>query len=182
MLRQVHLHKKKTNTVKCNFGIRIPKSIREARLLDKMNGNTKWDDAIETELRALHEERSCVEKLKDKSKIPNGCKHVPLSWVFAVKFDLRHRARCVAGGHVTDDPEQDVHSGIVDLETAKVALVAAILTQLQIVAADISSAYIQAFTIEKIHTIAGPEWSLLGLEGTILIVRKALHGDVGLLC
>ena len=176
MLRQVHLYKKKTNTVKYNFGVRIPKSIREARLLDKMNGNTKWDDAIEKELRALYEEHNCFEKLKDKNEIPNGYKYVPLLWVFAVKFDLRHRARCVAGGHVTDDLEQDVYSGVVDLETAKIALVAAILTQLQIVAADISSAYIQAFTIEKIYTIAGPEWSLLGLEGTVLIVRKALYG------
>ena len=90
-----------------------------------------------------------LKKLKDKNEIPNGYKYVPLLWVFAVKFDLRHRARCVAGGHVTDDLEQDVYSGVVDLETAKIALVAAILTQLQIVAADISSAYIQAFTIEK---------------------------------
>ena len=62
------------------------------------------------------------------------------------------------------------------METTKIALVAAILTQLQIVAADISSAYIQAFTIKKIYTIAGPEWSLLGLEGTVLIVHKALYG------
>ena len=68
MLRQVHLYKKKTNTVKYNFGVRIPKNIREARLKDKMNGNTKWDDAIETELRALCEEHSCFEKLKDKNE------------------------------------------------------------------------------------------------------------------
>ena len=70
--------------------------------------------------------------------------------MFAVKFDLRHRARCVAGGHVTDDLEFDIYSGVVDFETVRIALVAAILTQLQIIAADVSSAYIQAITTEKI--------------------------------
>ena len=78
MLRQVQLYKKKTNTVKYNFCVRISKSIREARLLDKINDNTNCDDAIETELRALYEEHSCFEKLKDKNEIPNGYKYVPL--------------------------------------------------------------------------------------------------------
>ena len=47
---------------------------------------------------------------------------------------------------------------------------------LQIIAADVGSAYIQAFTIEKVYTIAGPEWEPLGLVGYILIVIKALYG------
>ncbi|MEM7375851.1 MAG: reverse transcriptase domain-containing protein, partial [Bacteroidota bacterium] len=176
MLKQVHLYKKKTNTIKYNFGIRIPKSIKEAMMLDKLNGNTKWADSIEVELRALYEEHKCFKTVKNKSELPKEYKYVPLLWVFAVKFDLRHRARCVAGGHVTEDLEFDIYSGVVDFETIRIALVAAILTQLEILAADISSAYIQAITIEKIYTIAGPEWAVLGLEGTILIVYKALYG------
>ncbi|MEM7375710.1 MAG: reverse transcriptase domain-containing protein, partial [Bacteroidota bacterium] len=176
MLKQVHLYKKKSNLIKFNFGVRIPRSIREAMLLDKANGNTKWKDAIETELRALYEDNKCFKALKSKSEIPSGYKYVPLLWAFAVKFDLRHRARCVAGGHVTEDLEFDIYSGVVDLETVRIALVAAILTSLRIVAADIGSAYIQAFTMEKIYTIAGPEWEVLGMEGTVLIVEKALYG------
>ena len=47
---------------------------------------------------------------------------------------------------------------------------------LKIIAADVGSAYIQAFTIEKVYTIAGPEWAPLGLTGMILIIIKALYG------
>ena len=142
----------KRRPAQSNTTLENPQSIREARLLDKTNGNTKWDDAIETELRALYKDHNCFKKLKGKNEIPSGYKYVPLLWVFAVKFDLRYRARCVAGGHVTADLEQDVYSGVVDLETAKIALVAAILTQLQIIAADISSAYIQAFIREDLNS------------------------------
>ena len=48
--------------------------------------------------------------------------------------------------------------------------------QLQIIAADVGSAYIQAFTIEKVYTIAGPEWAPLGMVGMYLIIIKALYG------
>ena len=176
MMRQVHLCKKKTNTIKCNFGVRIPRGIREALLLDQQNGNTKWRDAIETELRALHEENECFEVKSSKDEIPPGCKCIPLLWVFAVKFDLRHRARCVAGAHVTEDLEFDIYSGVVDMETIRIALVAAIMQKLHIIDADVGLAHIQAFTIEKVHAIDGPEWSTIGLEGSVLIIRKALCG------
>ncbi len=89
---------------------------------------------------------------------------------------MRHRARCVAGGHLTPDFEFDLYSGVVDFETVRIALVAAILTALQIIAADIGSAYIQALAGELVCTIAGPEWAILGLEGAILLVFKALYG------
>ena len=131
-----------------------------------MNGNTKWRDSIEKELRALHEENGCFEVLKGNHELPKDYKYFHLLWVFAVKYDLRHRARCVAGGHVTEDLEFDVYSGVVDMETVRIALVAAVLMSLDIVAADIGSAYIQAFTIEKVYTIAGPEWETLGRNST----------------
>ena len=136
--------KKKSNTIKYNFGIRIPRTIREALLLDKMNGNTKWADSIEVELRALHEDNQCFKVLENKNDLPKDYKYIPLIWVFAVKYDLRHRARCVAGGHVTEDLEYDVYSGVVDMETVRIALVAAVLMGLNIVAADIGSAYISS--------------------------------------
>jgi len=176
MMRQVQLNKAKTNTIKYNFGVRVPRTIKEALALDKMNGNTKWSDAIETELRALHEEHKCFKTVKSRNDVPKGYKYIPLLWAFAVKFDLRHRARCVAGGHVTPDLEFDLYSGVVDLETVRIAFVASTLTQLQIIAADIGSAYIQALTGEKVFTVAGPEWAILGMEGQVLIVHKALYG------
>ena len=53
--------------------------------------------AIENELKTL--------VCKNKREL-NDQKCIPLLWAFAVKFDGRHRARCVAGGHVTPDLEE----------------------------------------------------------------------------
>src|SRR5210317_1377256 len=54
------------------------------------------------------------------------------------------------------------------------AFVAAAIHNYQIVAADISSAHIQAETIEKVYTIAGPEFG--PLQGQVLVITKALYG------
>jgi len=45
-----------------------------------------------------------------------GYKRIPYSIVFDVKFDGRHKARLVAGGHKTDTPAEDVFSGVVTME------------------------------------------------------------------
>jgi hypothetical protein len=97
----------------------------------------------------------CFKVPDDPSEITDEYQRIPLLWVFAVKFDGRHRSRCVAGGHVTDDIANDYYSGVVDLEIERIAFLIAILHELQIIAADISSAYPQSFTIEKIYTIPG---------------------------
>ena len=84
--------------------MRVPRSINEAYKLDLLNNNTKWADAIIKELCTLHEEYNCFKALpKEKGEgLPAeyaGYKYIPLLWAFAVKFDGRHHARCVAGGN-----------------------------------------------------------------------------------
>eukprot|EP00957_Ditylum_brightwellii_P142481 10855411-Ditylum_brightwellii.AAC.1 len=53
--RNARNQKKKT---KEKFGIKIPKSTREALLLNRANGDNKWGKAIAKEMNAL--ERLCV--------------------------------------------------------------------------------------------------------------------------
>ena len=169
------LFKKVKQRFKFQFGLRVPTSIREAQELDTANGNTKWADAIETEVNLLAKEFTCFRILKKGESAPPGYNYIPLLWTFAVKFDGRHRARCVAGGHRTPDLEEDMYSGVVDLETVRLALtVAAKDKDMKVYAADISHAYIQANTTEKVYTRAGPEFR--ELEGQILIITKALYG------
>jgi len=67
-----------------------------------------------------------------------------------------------------------MYSGVVDLDIVRLALVASGIMKLQVWIADICSAYIQAETVEKVYTIAGPEFG--PLEGKRLIVKKALYG------
>jgi hypothetical protein len=56
---------------------------------------------------------------------------------------------------MTDDLDEDLYSGVVNLETVRIALVAAILMELKVIAADVGSAYIQAYTKEKVYMVAG---------------------------
>ena len=44
---------------------------------------------------------------KGKIKYLTGYKNIRVHFVFAVKHDLRHKARLVAGGHLTDPNTTD---------------------------------------------------------------------------
>ena len=165
--------KRKTGT-KYQFGYRVPRTISEAYKLDEINGNTKWADAIKKEVDLLYHEYSCFKLHEKGEKPPADYQKIPLLWVFAVKYDGRHRARCVAGGHVTPDLQEDLYSGVVDLQSVRIALVAASLMKLKVVTADIASAYIKAYTNEKVYVQAGREFG--DIEGRDMTIIKALYG------
>ena len=57
----------------------------------------------------------------------------------------------VAGGHVTEELDNDYYSGIVELETIRIAFVAAISRDLKVMAVDVTSTYIQACTEKGIY-------------------------------
>jgi hypothetical protein len=75
------------------------------------------------------------------------------------------------------DPE-DSASTMVALDTIKIVFIASYHMKLKCLAGDITLAYIQAFTKEKVYTIAGPEFGE-ALEGCILLIHKALYGLQG---
>jgi Reverse transcriptase (RNA-dependent DNA polymerase) len=54
------------------------------------------------------------------------------------------------------------------------AIFLAELNKQELCATDIGNAYLEAYTSEKVYIIAGPE--LGSLEGTILVINKALYG------
>ena len=60
------------------------------------------------------------------------------------------------------------YASVVSLDTVKLAFIAAELQGLKAVAADIGSAYIQAYTKDKVYTIAGPEFRQY--EGQVLLI------------
>jgi hypothetical protein len=80
----------------------------------------------------------------------------------------------VAGGHRTPDFEDDLYSGSVNLDTVRVLFVLAALMELEVIAADVGNAYIEAYTSESVHTIACPEFGKI--QGRKLITVKALYG------
>jgi hypothetical protein len=80
----------------------------------------------------------------------------------------------VAGGHLTPIPNDSVYSGVISLRSLRLLIFLAELNGLQLWGADVSSAYLEADTKEKVCFIAGDEFGKL--RGHTLVVCKALYG------
>ena len=88
--------------------------MKEAYKLDEINHDHKWSDAIEKEVSLLRDVFDCFKLVENEAELTDEYQKIPLLWTFAVKYDLRRRARLVAGGHVTDDIKDDMYSGVVE--------------------------------------------------------------------
>ena len=74
--------------------------------LDRHNGNSYWQDAIKKENDNV-KLSFCLMKEEDGERVPPGFKEINCHLIFEVKFDLRRKARYVAGGHLTEPPSAD---------------------------------------------------------------------------
>jgi hypothetical protein len=97
--------------------------------------------------------------------------------VFEVKFDLRRKARYVAGGHLTSTPSHLTYSSVVNRESVRIGFLIAALNDLDVWAADVQNAYLNAPTKEKVWFIAGDEWG--DHKGKPVVVVRALYGLKG---
>ena len=113
-------------------------------------------------------------KSRKVSNAPNGHQKIRVHLIFAVKHDGRHKARLVAGGHLTPDPIESIYSGIVSIRSLRLVIFLAKLNNLEVWGADIGNAYLEAKTKKKLYIVAGPEFE--ELEGHILVIYKALYG------
>ena len=96
-------------------------------------------------------------------------------FVFDVKFDGRRKARLVAGGHRTPDVSQEeVYSGVVSVDTIRVAFALTELNNLGVMAADISIAFLYGRTREKVYIKAGPEFGKFA--GKTLLIDGSVYG------
>ena len=155
------------------FGVRIPKSVQEAKELDHQNGNSLWWEAICKEMKNVRPAFEVWEK--DISQIPPGYQQIKCHMVFDVKMgeNLHQKARFVVGGHTTETPLTLTYSSVVSRDSVRIILPVAALNGLDIMACDIQNAYLTADCHEKIWTIAGPEF---GTEkGTPMVICKALY-------
>ena len=86
--------------------------------LDAKNGNKKWKEAVKAELSQIAEYETFEDKGKG-AKVRKDYKLIQCHFVFDVKHDGRHKARYVAGGHLTDPPLDSVYSGVVSLRSLR---------------------------------------------------------------
>jgi len=162
------------------FGIRVPKSFDEAMALDKANGNDYWNKALVKEMAkakvAWRVEQDVTPEEVRKGKVPGliGFQEIRCHLVFDVKMDLTRKARFCANGNETETPATAVYSSVVSRDSVRLAFLIAALNDLDVLAADVTNAYLNAPVKEKIWFVGGPECG--EGHGKVCVLVRALYG------
>ena len=155
------------------YGVRIPKSVKEAIEIDSQNHNSLWWDSLMKEMKNV---RCAFEVYEGKVEDLVGYQKVKCHIVWDVKLgeNFRRKARLVAGGHTTEAPSSLTYSSVVSRDSVRIALTIAALNDLDVLGCDIQNAYISAPCREKIYTVAGREFG--SDAGKVMIIVRALYG------
>ena len=154
------------------YGIEIPTNIKHAFEIDKANNNNFWRDAVAKE---MTEVGIAFEVLEHGEKAPKGWSKVTGHLVWDVKMDFTRKARWVLDGHLTPNPIGSTYAGVVSRESVRIAFTYAALDGVDVFAADIRNAYLQAPSSQKDYIICGPEFGLENI-GKVALIHRALYG------
>jgi len=161
------------------FGVEIPKSVEHALQIDYKMGTDYWRKAIKKEMKNVRVAFQRYTEGLDGSQGPSslqGYQEIKCHMIFDIKMDgdFTRKARFVAGGHTTEAPSSSTYSSVVSRESVRIAFLVAALNDLEVFAADIGNAYLNAPCHKKIWTRAGKEFG--SDEGCIMIIVRALYG------
>ena len=172
--RDVILSKVKARICKTThkYGIEIPTSVENAHEIDVKNNNDLWQKAIDKEMTNVG---VAFQVLDEGEKAPPGWSTASGHIVFDVKMDFTRKARWVLDGHRQSDPEGSTYAGVVSRESVRIAFTYAALNELDVCAANIRNAYLQAPSSCKDYVIFGPEFGLENV-GRVALIHRALYG------
>jgi hypothetical protein len=154
------------------FGIRIPKTVREALEIDRDTNSLLWANAIKKEMKNV---MPAFKILDPGVAEPVSHTCIPCHMIFDVKMDFTRKARLVAGGHVTDPPSSITYASVVSRNSVRLAFLVAALNNLDILGADAQNAYLNAPVREKVYTVCGPEFGP-SCKNQYAIIVRALYG------
>ena len=122
--------------------------------IDRQNGNTMWKDALALEMFNVG---VAFEILEEGQAAPPGWNKSSGHLIWDVKMDFTRKARWVLDGHKTPDPIRSTFTGVVSRKSVRIPFTYAALNDLQVLAADICNAYLQAPSSQKDYVVCGPE-------------------------
>ena len=131
-----------------------------------------WRRAIDKEMTNVG---IAFEVLNNEKRAPPGWRKVTGHIIFDVKMDFTRKARWVLDGHKTPPVTGSTYAGVVSRESVRIMLTYAALNGLEVYAADIQNAYLQAPSSQKDYVICGPEFGLENV-GKIALIHRALYG------
>ena len=154
------------------YSIQVPRSVKEALKLDKINGINYWHITIEKEMSNV---QVAFEILENIQSLPPGYSKCTCHIIFDVKMDGTRMARYVKDGHKTTNWEGSCYAGVVSCESVRIALTYADLNDLDVIVVNICHVNLQAPPLECHYVKCGLEF---GLEhkGEREVIKRALYG------
>ena len=152
------VQKRSTRYLKHNqkYGINLPKTVEEALILDKLNGNTLCSDATAKEMTNF---KVAFKIIDNYESVLRNHQFVKCHMIFDLKMDkFRQKARIVAGGHIKKSPAAVTYSSVVSCETVHIDLTIAALNDLQVKCSNLLNTYITAQVMECIWTTLVPKF------------------------
>jgi len=174
-------NKRKSNAMGTfKYGVYVPKNTEDALLQDKRNGNSLWRDAIIREVTALQEMGTFRPLLKKEcAEIVKTHQYAPLRFIYDMKEDLRRKCRVVIGGHVIDSGDRDTYSSNMKSVSARLLMLIAGATDMEVLTGDIGNAYLYAKTDLDVYVRLGEEFNIANDKykpGELATVEQALYG------
>ena len=96
------------------------------------------------------------EVLENSENVPVGWHAVTGHIIFDVKTDFNRKARWVLDGHKTPEPKISTYAGVVSRESVRIVLTYAALNRVDVIAADIRNAYLQAPLYQREYIVCLP--------------------------
>ena len=137
------------------FGIRLPKTVEEALAIDDETGTDFWRMALGKEMGKVKVAWKPVDGVTPaqarSGQVPSliGFQEIRCHIIFDIKMDFTRKARFVAGGHTTDTPGLLTYSSVVSRDSVRLAFLIAGLNDLDVLAGDVTNAYLNAKCREK---------------------------------
>ena len=134
------------------YDIEIPTSIDHAKALYAANANRLRQDALEKEMFNIE---VAFQILEGDEALPVGWSPASGHIIWDLKMDFTRKARWVLDGYKCPSPAGSTYAGVVSRESVRIALTYAALNGLEVCAADIQNAYLQAPSSQKDYITCG---------------------------
>jgi hypothetical protein len=162
------------------FGIRLPKTVKEALEIDRTMNTDFWKRAINKEMAKVkvalktHDGHTPQQLWEGKVAEFVGFKEIGCHIMFGIKMDFTRKACFVAGGHTTAAPSSLTYSSVVSRDSIQLAFLIAALNDINIMSCDLENAYLNAPCREKIWFEGGIKCG--EDQGKVCVLVRSLYG------
>ena len=147
--------------------VKLPSSIDNAKQLDRKNNNSLWCNALAKE---MYNVGVAFEVLDEGKGAPPRWHKVTGHLCWDVKLNFERKARWVLDGHKTANPVGSTYAGFVSRESVRISFTIEALNGVDVCAADIRNAYLQAPYSRKDCIICGIEFGFEH-EGKVALIH-----------